>query len=188
MVLRDITSFHLPRPTPSLYFPSSKSKRNWLHTGITFSRTEETFQLNREGKAKRKPGGFYSQILVIHSWIIRVLIGFARNLSPRPHPPPHLFRGSSREFTRCTQAHKSAVITVRTHRPRISISRSIRHLDKLMARAQLVLLVEANSRTFRRTHRASVCSEYRHGFLKREVCSREVKISRSSYRFIHLRG
>lgn len=86
MVLRDITSFHLPRPTPSLYFPSSKSKRNWLHTGITFSRTEETFQLNREGKAKRKPGGFYSQILVIHSWIIRVLIGFARNLSPRPHP------------------------------------------------------------------------------------------------------
>lgn len=84
MVLRDITSFHLPRPTLSLYFPSSKSKRNWLHTGITFSRTEETFQLNREGRAERKPGGFYSQILVIHSWIIRVLIGFARNLSPRP--------------------------------------------------------------------------------------------------------
>lgn len=58
MVLRDITSFHLPRPTPSLYFPSSKSKRNWLHTGIAFSRrisrTEETFQLNREGKAERK--------------------------------------------------------------------------------------------------------------------------------------
>lgn len=59
-----------------------------------------------------------------------------------------LFRGSSREFTRCTQAHKSAVITVRTHRPRISISRSIRHLDKLMARAQLVLLVEATASLF----------------------------------------
>lgn len=63
-------------------------------------------------------------------------------------PLPDLFHGSSREFTRCTQAHKSAVITVRTHRPRISISRSIRHLDKLMARAQLVLLVEATAALF----------------------------------------
>lgn len=87
MVLRDITSFHLPRPTPSLYFPSSKSKRNWLHTGITFSRTEETFQLNREGKAERKPGGFYSQILVTHSWIIRV-INRVRAKPVASAPPP----------------------------------------------------------------------------------------------------
>lgn len=75
-------------------------------------------------------------------WTV-VLIGvlFARTCRQLPPPSPLLFRGSSREFTRCTPNHKSLVITVLTHPACISISPSIGCLDKLTTGALLALLV-----------------------------------------------
>lgn len=67
MVLRDITSFHLPRPTLSLYFPSSKSKRNWLHTGITFSRTEFKNGRNISIESRGKSGTEAWRVLLADS-------------------------------------------------------------------------------------------------------------------------